>query len=107
MKAPRIILFCFAVIVAQQAAAQRLTLYKTFGGVIFMLNDSVQLSTKQAGTLMFQNQQAHEEFRKARSRATISSVLGFTGAAMIAVPLVTTALGEEGGGGWLVEVQRC
>lgn len=99
MKALKIILFCFAVIVAQQAAAQRLTLYKTFGGVIFMLNDSVQLSTKQAGTLMFQNQQAHEEFRKARSRATISSVLGFTGAAMIAVPLVTTALGEEGGWG--------
>ncbi len=61
-----------------------------------MLNDSVELSTKQVGTLMYQHQQAYEEFKKARSRATISSVMGFTGAAMVAIPLVTEAFGEKG-----------
>jgi hypothetical protein len=96
MKVLKIITILLAIFVTQQTAAQKLTLYKTFGGVVFMLNDSVQLSTKQAGTLMYQNQQAYDEFKKARSRATISSVMGFTGAAMIAIPLVTVAFGEQG-----------
>jgi len=98
MKALKIIVFILAVNVSviPQATAQKLTLYKTFGGVIFMLNDSVELSMKQAGTLMYQNQQAYEEFKKARARATISSVMGFTGAAMIAIPLVTVAFGGNG-----------
>jgi len=96
MKTLKIVTFFFAIIVAQQAEAQKLTLYKTFGSVVFMLNDSVELSTKQVGTLMFQNQLAYGEFKKARSRATISSVMGFTGAAMVAVPLVTAAFGGDG-----------
>jgi len=96
MKALKIFTFLFAFIITQQAAAQKITLYKTFGSVVFMLNDSVELSTKQVGTLMFQNQQAYDEFKKARSRATISSVMGFTGAAMVAVPLVTVAFGGDG-----------
>lgn len=96
MKTLKIVTFFFAIIVAQQAEAQKLTLYKTFGSVVFMLNDSVELSTKQVGTLMFQNQLAYGEFKKARSRATISSVMGFTGAAMVAVPLVTSAFGGDG-----------
>ncbi len=83
------------VIAITQAKAQKLTLYKTFGSVIFMRDDTVELSMKQAGTLMYQHQPAYEEFKKARSRATISSVMGFTGAAMIAVPLVTVAFGEQ------------
>jgi hypothetical protein len=96
MKEFKIVIFLFAIIATQQAAAQKITLYKTFGGVIFLLNDSVELSTKQVSTLMFPNQQAYEEFKKARSRATISSIMGFTGAAMIAVPLVTAAFGGDG-----------
>jgi len=95
MKAIQFFVFFLAITVTQQGTAQKLTLYKTFGSVIFMRDDSVELSTKQAGTLMFQNQQAHEEFKKARTRATISSVMGFTGAAMIAIPLVTVAFGEQ------------
>jgi hypothetical protein len=100
MKTLKIIILFFAIIGIQQATAQRLTLYKTFGGVVFMLNDSVELSTKQVGTLMFQNQPAYGEFKKARSRATISSIMGFTGAAMVAVPLVTAAFG--GNGDWVL-----
>ena len=96
MKELKIIALLFAIIVTQQGAAQKLTLYKTFGSVVFMLNDSVELNTKQTGTLMYQNQQAYGEFKKARTRATISSVMGFTGAAMIAIPLVTKAFGLEG-----------
>lgn len=100
MKALKIITLLFAIIVTQQAAAQKITLYKSFGVLVFMLNDSVELSNKQVSTLMFQNQPAYEEFKKARTRSTISSVIGFTGAAMIAVPLVTAAFG--GNGDWVL-----
>jgi hypothetical protein len=96
MKNLKVVTILFAIVVSQQVLAQKLTIYKTFGSVIYLLNDSVDLSTKQVGTLMFQNQQAHEEFKKARSRATISSLMGFTGAAMVAVPLVTAAFGGDG-----------
>jgi hypothetical protein len=92
----KIAVFILVLAATQQAAAQRLTIYKTFGSVIFMLNDTTELSMKQAGTLIYQNQQAYEEFKKARTRATISSVMGFTGAAMIAVPVATAAFGGDG-----------
>lgn len=107
MKVFRIVIF-LATITATQAGAQKLTLYKTFGSVIFMLDDSVELSMKQTGTLMYSYQPAYEEFKKARTRATISGALGFTGAAMMAVPLVTLAFGEQadwglaGGGAALI-----
>lgn len=96
MKILKIVVFLSAITLSQQVPAQKLAIYKTFGSVIYLLNDSVELSTKQVGTLMFQNQRAHEEFKKARSRATISSLMGFTGAAMVAVPLVTVAFGGDG-----------
>ncbi|HZX74035.1 MAG TPA: hypothetical protein VFE57_06430 [Cyclobacteriaceae bacterium] len=101
MKVIRFFILFLAIAITQQVTAQKLTLYKTFGSVVFMRDDSVELSMKQAGILMFQNQQAHEEFKKARTRATISSVMGFTGAAMIAVPLVTVAFGEQADWGLL------
>ena len=95
MKALKVITLLIVIAAAQQANAQKLTLYKTFGSVVFMLNDSVELSVKQAGTLIYQHQPAYEEFKKARTRATISSVTGFTGATMIAIPVVTLAFGEQ------------
>jgi hypothetical protein len=96
MKTLKIVTFLLVSIVTQQAVAQKITLYKSFGVLVFMLNDSVELGNKQVSSLMFQNQQAYEEFRKARTRATISSVMGFTGAAMVAVPVVTAAFGGDG-----------
>ncbi len=94
MKAIKIAILFF-LISSQYAEAQKLTVYKTFGNVIFVLNDTVQLSMKQAATLIYPNQQAYEEFNKARARASISSVMGFTGAAMVAIPLGTLAFGEH------------
>jgi hypothetical protein len=108
MKTLKIIIFLLAITATEKATAQKLILYKTFGSVVFMLNDSVELSMKQAGTLMYQNQSAYEEFKKAKTRAAISSVMGFTGAAMIAIPVVTLAFGEQsdwglaGGGAALI-----
>lgn len=83
-------------------------MYKTFGGVVYMLNDSVELSTRQTGSLLFSHEKAYAEFKKARQWSHISAATGGIGAALVAVPLVTLAFGEKGdwglaaGGGALV-----
>ena len=102
MKVLPLAIFILVSLFAQEVYAQRLTIYKTFGSVIFQLSDSVELSMRQASQLIYQNQQAYEEFTKARSRATISSVMGFSGAAMVAIPLATLAFGERADWGYAV-----
>ena len=93
-----VIIFLFAVL-AQQANAQKIVMYKTFGGVVYMLNDTVELTTRQTGSLLFSHQKAYTEFKKAKKWSHISVATGATGAALVAVPLVTLAFGEQGGWG--------
>jgi hypothetical protein len=93
-----VVVFLLAVL-AQQAYAQKITMYKTFGGVIYMLNDSVELTTRQTGSLLFSHEKAYSEFTKAKTWSHISVVTGVTGAALVAAPLVTMAFGEQGGWG--------
>lgn len=95
MKALTTILVLLVVVCVQTHAQQKITMYKTFGGVIYELNDTVQLSIKQTATILFQNQQAYHEFGKARRCATLSSVLGFAGAGMVAIPVATIAFGNQ------------
>ncbi|MBS1682121.1 MAG: hypothetical protein JST48_10435 [Bacteroidetes bacterium] len=102
------LIFFAILLLAVKGYSQKLYLYKTFGGVVYMLNDSVQLSTRQTASLLYQNQQAYAEFKKARKLSTYSAIAGFTGAAMIAVPVATVAFGERadwglsGGGAALI-----
>lgn len=70
-------------------------MYKTFGGVVFELNDSTQLSMHQTLMLLYKHQPAYEEMKKARTRSTISAVMGFSGAALVAVPIVSAAVGSD------------
>ncbi len=108
MKKIALVALPLIVLLAHRAEAQKLTMYKTFGGVIYELNDSIQLSTKQTATVLYQNQKAYETFNQARKLNTTSGVLGFSGAAMVAIPLVTLAFGERsdwgfaGGGAALI-----
>jgi len=95
MKVLTTICAILALLTLQSQAQRKLTMYKTFGGVIYELNDSVQLSIKQTASILFQNQHAYQEFGKARTYATVSSILGFSGAAMVAVPVATVAFGEK------------
>jgi hypothetical protein len=103
------VIFLLAIL-AQQASAQKITMYKTFGGVLYMLNDSVELSTRQTSSLLFSHEKAYAEFKNARKWATVSAITGFTGAAMVAIPLATVAFGEQAdwgfaaGGGALVAI---
>ena len=87
------ILLAFVVAVAIPSSAQKLTMYKTFGGVVYELNDSVQLSTRQTASVLYPNKEAYRIFNQARRLSTYSGILGFSGAALAAVPVATVAFG--------------
>ncbi len=88
--------------------AQKIEMYKTFGGVRYLRNDSL-LSDPQMSMILYKdNKAAYTEFKKAKKYSVISSIMGFTGGALIAVPLITAVAGGEpewlfvAGGGALI-----
>ena len=81
-----------ALCVTYSAEGQRIDFYKTFGGMGFEM-DTINLSIHDVLEMMRVNPGAHEEFKKARSNYSAAGVLGFTGALLISVPLVTYVAG--------------
>jgi len=81
-----------ALCLSYQAKGQKITSYKTFGGMGFEM-DTVSLSTREVLERMRVNPDAHAEFRKARSNYSAAGVLGFAGALLVSVPLVTAVAG--------------
>jgi hypothetical protein len=96
MKTLKIGFTFFLLILFQESFAQgKVTMYKTFGGAIYFLNDSIEMSPKQTKMVLFSNQRAYSEFKKARFRSFLSLCSGVAGSICIAVPLVTAAVGEK------------
>ncbi len=79
---------------AQTLTQKKISIYKTFSGVVYEM-DTVALSSKQVSMLLLEYPQAYEEFRIARTKSTISSVLGFSSGLLVAVPLVTAVAGGQ------------
>jgi len=102
MSKMKIVVAVLVLVMATKASAQKIYMYKTFGGVVYMLNDSIELSTKQTASLLFSHEKAYGEFKKARTWSTVSSITGFSGAAMVAIPLATVAFGEKADWGYAV-----
>lgn len=84
----------FFLALARLAACQQIYMERTFGGARFE-TDSLTLSVRDVLDMMYDNQKAHDEFRKARANYTISGVLGFSGGLLVVVPLVTAAVGGK------------
>lgn len=82
--------------------AQKIYMYKTFGGVVYMLNDTMEISPRQTASVLFRHEKAYSEFKKARAWSTISALTGFSGAAMLAIPLGTIAFGEKADWGYAI-----
>lgn len=81
---------CFA----NSYCQKKLTMYKTFGGAVYEM-DTLTLSTKQVMMVLKQNPEAFAEFKVARRRAVASSVIGFTGGLLVALPLATAVAGGQ------------
>jgi hypothetical protein len=73
---------------------KRLSIYKSFGGVVFEM-DSTSISSKQVSIILQQNQQAYKEFKVAKRKALVGNVIGFTSGLLVAVPLVTAVAGGQ------------
>ena len=90
-----IILSSFIFVLCLNSYSQKkLALYKNFGGVVYEM-DTLTLSTRQVNMVLKQNPEAFAEFRVARTKATIGSVLGFTSGLLVAIPLVTAVAGGQ------------
>lgn len=76
-------------------AQKKITPYKTFGGIIYELNDSITISARQVSMLLQNNHEAYREFKIARTKNSIAAGLGFAGSVMVAIPLVTAVAGGQ------------
>jgi hypothetical protein len=103
-----ILLIFFFSFLSNSYAQKKLSVYKTFGGVVYEM-DSLTVSPKQVKMLLKQNPEAYAEFKVAKRKASISSILGFTGGLLIGLPLGEAIAGSNpewiyAGGGALLLV---
>lgn len=76
--------------------AQQLTMYRTFGSVRFEYTKDTTVwtvSPKQVLTILKDEPEAYEAFKKARVNYNISGILGFAGGVLIVLPLGTAIAG--------------
>lgn len=77
---------------------QKLTVYKTFGGVHYEYQKDTAIysvSAKQVKMILRNDPLALAEFKKAKTNYNIAGILGFLGGAMIAFPVGTAIAGGE------------
>lgn len=83
---------CCTSLSAQQ---KKLTMYKTFSGAVYELNDSIAISVRQVKLILKDVPEAYQEFKAARAKNSIAGGLGFAGGILVALPLVTALAGGE------------
>jgi len=105
----KLTLALFATLLCFAAFAQPIEMHKTFGGAHFK-RDTIYLSNKQVRDILSVDPQASQEFKIAVKNYRVGGLLGFTGAILLAVPIVTAVAGGEpewavaGGGAVLLGV---
>lgn len=90
----RLVLFFFFVTGSWCAYGQPIELYKSFGGARFQ-RDTLTLTLRQVSQIISIDQQAAAEFKIARTNYNVAGVLGFGGAVLLAVPVVSAISGGE------------
>jgi hypothetical protein len=101
------IILVFVAFLGHEAYSQQLEMHRTIGGAHFM-RDTLYLSHRQVSEILSIDPQAHAEFKVARNNYRIGGILGFAGAIMLAVPVISSVTGSEpewvlaGGGAALV-----
>jgi hypothetical protein len=103
----RLIFAVFAILVSGEVLSQPLEMHKTLGGAHFM-RDTLYLSHRHVSEILSVDPQASEEFKVAIKNYRIGGILGFSGAILLAIPVVSALSGGEpewlmaGGGGALL-----
>ena len=74
--------------------AGEITLVKTFGGAKFEM-DTLTLSPRQVLEILRETPLAYEEFKLAKKNYNIAGVMGFSGAILVGVPLISAISGGD------------
>lgn len=90
----RLIFVVFAILVSGEVLSQRLEMHKTLGGAHFM-RDTVYLSHRHVSEILSVDPQASEEFKLAIKNYRVGGIMGFGGAILLAIPLVSAFSGGE------------
>jgi hypothetical protein len=99
----------FATFLCLAAFSQPIQMHKTLGGAHFQ-RDTIYLSHRQVSEILSIDPQATQEFKLALKNYRVGGILGFTGAILLAIPVITAISGGEpewamaGGGAVLLGV---
>lgn len=94
MLKPRFILAILAILVSGEVLSQPLEMHKTLGGAHFM-RDTLYLSHRHVSEILSVDPQASEEFKIAVKNYRIGGIMGFSGAILLAIPVVSAISGGE------------
>ncbi|HEX8060483.1 MAG TPA: hypothetical protein VF473_06080, partial [Cyclobacteriaceae bacterium] len=90
----RSILVGFVIFLSYEAFSQPLEMHKTFGGAYFK-RDTLYLTTRQLRDILSVDQQASQEFNTAVNNSRAGTLLGFGGAILIAIPVISAIAGGD------------
>ena len=105
----RLILTLFVALLCFEAFSQPIQMHKTLGGAHFQ-RDTIYLSHSHLRDVLSIDPQATEELKMAFNDYKVGSILGFSGAILLAIPVVTAIAGGNpewamaGGGAALIGV---
>lgn len=90
----RITLTLFVILLGYEAISQPIQMHKTLGGAHFQ-RDTIYLSHRHVAEILSVDPEASQEFKVALKNYRIGGILGFSGAILLAVPLITAIAGGE------------
>jgi hypothetical protein len=90
----KLLILVVAALLGRGAYAQQLEMHRTLGGAHFM-RDTLYLSHRQVSEILSVDPQAHAEFKIARNNYRIGGLMGFAGAALLAIPVFSAVAGGE------------
>ncbi len=105
----RAILTVFVLLLAYEGISQPIQMHKTLGGAHFQ-RDTIYLSHRHVAEILSVDPEATNEFKLALKNYRVGGLLGFSGAILLAIPVVTAIAGGDpewlmaGGGAILLGV---
>src|SRR5262245_31485280 len=90
----RVILTAFVILLCYEGFSQPIQMHKTLGGAHFQ-RDTIYLSHRHVKELLSIDPEASHEFKLAVEDYRVGGVLGFSGAILLAIPVVTAIAGGE------------
>jgi len=90
----KVILAIFVTFICYEALSQPLQMHKTLGGAHFQ-RDTIYLSHRHVTEILSVDPQASQEFKLAVKNYRVGGLLGFSGAILLAIPVITVISGGE------------